>query len=335
MILYEISYLETRSMPNRLIVIFSLTAGMLVFCGPTPSYGQPLEEAQTAASIARIPINFEPNYGQASPSARFVARAGNVDVEIRSLGIDLSLHGQTGKSATVKLDFTGASPNAGISASDRRAGQSKYLIGRDPFGWQTHVPNFGRVTYTNLYPGIDVAFYGNGQHLEHDFLVAPGADYHTIRLRVTGTNKLSLDGNGSLVLSCPDGDLIFHVPEVYQLSESGRQTLHARFIFLDKNEIGFEIENYDRSKPLVIDPVLDHQTFITSSYFLTAGLATDASGDTFVMGVTTASGAVRVMKVNPSGTSLIYTTDIGDSCQLIGPPILNTQCELVFRQNLT
>jgi hypothetical protein len=109
--------------------------------------------------------------------------------------------------------------------------------------------------------------------------------------------------------------LIFHVPEVYQLSESGRQTPHARFIFLDKNEIGFEIENYDRSKPLVIDPVLDHQTFITSSYFLTAGLATDASGDTFVMGVTTASGAVRVMKVNPSGTSLIYTTDIGDSCQ--------------------
>ena len=315
MILYEISYLETRSMPNRLIVIFSLTAGMLVCCGPTPSYGQPLEEAQTAASIARIPINFEPNYGQASPSARFVARAGNVDVEIRSLGINLSLHGQTGKSATVKLDFTGASPNAGISASDRRAGQSNYLIGRDPFGWQTHVPNFGRVTYTNLYPGIDVAFYGNGQHLEHDFLVAPGADYHTIRLRVTGTNKLSLDGNGSLVLSCPDGDLIFHVPEVYQLSESGRQTLHARFIFLDKNEIGFEIENYDRSKPLVIDPVLDHQTFITSSYFLTAGLATDASGDTFVMGVTTASGAVRVMKVNPSGTSLIYTTDIGDSCQ--------------------
>jgi hypothetical protein len=312
-------------MPRRPYFLFSgLSAVLLAFCCPSPSNGQEAGNARIATSLAQIPINFEPNYGQVSPPAQFRARAGNVDLRIRPLGLDVTLSGHAKQPTTLKLDFVGSDPTAAIAGSDQKISETNYLAGRDPSAWFTHLPNFGRVTYSRLYPGIDAVFYGNGQRLEHDFLVDPGADYRAIRMRILGSDGISLDPDGNLVILSADGNLIFHAPDVYQLTGSGRQTRRGRFTLKAKDEIAFEIDSYDRSKPLVIDPVLDYQTFITSAYFLTTGVATDASGNTYVSGVTTDTGAVRVMKLNPSGTGLVYTTDIGDSCQPYGGIAVDT-----------
>ena len=313
-------------MPHRPCFLFSASAAVLIALScPSPSKGQETGNARIAASLAEIPINFEPNYGQVSPPAQFRARAGNVDLRIRPLGLDITLSGHATRPATLKLDFVGSDPNAVIAGSDRKISETNYLAGRNPSAWFTHVPNFGRVTYSGIYPGIDAAFYGNGRRLEHDFLVAPGADYRAIRMRILGSDGISLDPAGNLVILSADGNLIFLAPDVFQMTGSGRRTRRGRFTLTDKDEIGFEIDSYDRSKPLVIDPVLDYQTFITSAYFLTTGVATDASGNTYISGVTTDTGALRVMKLNPSGTNLIYTTDIGDSCQSFGGIVVDTK----------
>jgi Beta-propeller repeat len=308
-----------QPMPYRRYFVFLLLLSLLLtFYCPTSSRAQDSAKSKSAVVLAQIPINFEPNYGQVDPSAHFIARTGNAQLKIRPLGIDLALRGPAKESTNLKLDFLGANSEASITGSDRSAGESNYLVGRDPSKWFTHVPNFGRVTYANLYPGIDAVFYGNGQHLEHDFLIAPGADYHAIRTRILGAENISLSANGDVVISSRDGNLVFHRPVVYQLGARGRESRQGRFTLSAKNEIAFGVDGYDRSRPLIIDPVLDYQTFITSAYFLTMGVATDAAGDTYVSGVTTDTGAERVMKLNPSGTGLIYTTDIGNSCQPYG-----------------
>ena len=68
------------------------------------------------------------------------------------------------------------------TGADLQQSQTNYLIGDDPSQWRTHVSNYAKVIYPSLYPGVDAIFYGNGNHLEHDFIVKAGADYRQIRM---------------------------------------------------------------------------------------------------------------------------------------------------------
>jgi len=212
------------------------------------------------------------------------------------------------------------------------ASYSNYILGNDPSRWLSRIPNFGRVTYESIYPGVDVAFYGNRERLEHDFVVAPGADYHVIRVRLNGLRDLELQADGNLKLSLPDGDLSFGKPEVYQLRAGKKEFLRGRYVLLSKNEFGFEVTDYDRSRSLVIDPILTYSTYLANLSVVVSGVATDAEGDTFVTGLTfyssfpVTSGAyqascnscpsapeVYIAKVNASGTGLVYSTYLGGS----------------------
>lgn len=303
---------EQRVLRSLLLVV------IVAICFPRSSNGQSLENKKIDTTAAGLAIYFEPNLGQFPPPARFVSRTGNMELNIRPQGFDLTLGTHPNTRQTLALDFVGASMDAYLSPSDQKRGQSNYIRGSDSAKWVTHVPNFGRVTYTALYPGIDAVFYGNRQRLEHDFLIAPGANYREIRMRISGSNTISMDPAGNLIISSSDGKLVFHSPKIYQSIRGRRQDRHGRFVLLSRNEIGFAVDTYDKTKPLVIDPVLDYQTFISSSYFLTTGVGTDVAGNTFVSGIVTSSGALRVLKLNPLGTDLIYNTEIGDNCEPYG-----------------
>ena len=128
---------------------------------------------------------------------KFQARAGNVYVGLRPGGIDLAFGGFGSERAALALDFVHADQNAPITASEQKEGVTNYLLGPDSSRWYSHIPNFGRVTYSDLYPGVSLAFYGNGHHLEYDFVVAPGGDYHQVRMRVNGANSISIAADGS------------------------------------------------------------------------------------------------------------------------------------------
>jgi hypothetical protein len=135
------------------------------------------------------------------------------------------------------MKLVGANPHAKVSGLEELPGKSNYFIGNDPNNWRTNVPNYAKVKYADVYPGVDLVYYGNQGRLEYDFVVAPGADPRVItldldtreskiqnRMPITARRlqkgdrhlKSKIATNGDLVVVTDGGEVIFHKPVVYQ-----------------------------------------------------------------------------------------------------------------------
>lgn len=227
----------------------------------------------------------------------------------------------------------GAKEDVDVTASDQRPSQTNYLVGQDPALWRTHIPNYRRVTYSGLYPGIDAVFYGNGQQLEHDFVVACGADYQAIRMQIRGARQLSLDATGELRMVLANGELAFHKPMVYQNTARGKRTREGRFVLLGRDQVGFAIGDYDHSQPLFIDPVLSYASYLANLSLYVYGVAADSAGNAYVTGLTFSlnypitpgafqttcntctsnSPDIFITKFNANGTGQVFSTYLGGS----------------------
>ena len=182
-------------------------------------------------SYADLPLRFEQNQGQASDSARFVAagRGYRVSLLPQAALLDFippdhskhSRHVRSGRTAHSKpkpgisvahgapdrtveqshlsLRVVGANPDAQMQGLDPMGSAIFYYEGNDPNQWRKHVPTYGKVKYQDLYPGIDLVYYGNQDQLEYDFVVAPGKNPSQIRLDVAGARKLRFDEGGNLI----------------------------------------------------------------------------------------------------------------------------------------
>ena len=239
----------------------------------------------------------------------------------------VTLRLQTEKPSDLAIAFTGA--QAAIPQGDElQKSQSNYLLG-DPSQWRTHVPNYGRVVYHGLYPGVDAVFYGHGQLLEHDFLVAPGTDYRQIRMRLSPDARATIDKDGSMTITIAGSELHMHKPLIYQNSDGARQLRTGSFQMLANGDIGFRVGSYDRSRTLIIDPVLSFSTYLSTVPNGGGFIATDSSGNNYVTGYTVPGFPVTpgsfpgcgtcvaneivtyVSKLSVDGKSLIYSTLIG------------------------
>jgi hypothetical protein len=186
------------------------------------------------------------------------------------------------------------------------------------------------VQYHDVYPGVDLIYYGNQRQLEYDFVIAPGADPGNITLAFTGAQSVALDGDGNLVLHTTGGDVVEHAPVLYQDGPGGRQAVSGRYELQGGDQVGFRVGAYDQRRPLVLDPVLAYSSYLGGSGQDTAlGIAVDAAGDAYVTGVTLSTdfpstpGASQptlhgpsdayVVKVNPTGTALVFATYLGGS----------------------
>ena len=301
--------------------------------GAGVAVGKAVEPSPSAVSISTLPINFEPNQGQTTRPARFVARTGPTEIDLSPRGFDLRLTGKDQPPPELNVTFMGAGKDVDVTASDRQPSETNYLVGQDPALWRTHIPNFRRVTYSSLYPGIDAVFYGNGQQLEHDFVVAPGADYQTIRLQIRGARELALSPSGDLRMVLAGGELAFHKPVVYQKTARGSQTREGHFVLLGRDQVGFAIGDYDHSQPLFIDPVLSYSSYLANLSLSVYGVAADSTGNAYVTGLTfsldypVTAGALQttcdtcassnpdvfITKFNPVGTGQVFSTYLGGS----------------------
>jgi hypothetical protein len=292
----------------------------MLMCAASCGYASSL-----TGKFASLPLRFEENRGQADASVRFVARSAGYTALLSDSGITVA-HG-----GAVRIAFEGGKA-ASISPAEPLVTRSNYFIGNDPARWRTDVPNFGRVRYSALYPGIDAAIYGDGRNLEYDFIVAAGADPTRIRLMIEGRDKVALDREGNLQL--PAG-LIMRRPLVYQQTAQGRRTVESRYR-LRGNEVRFQIGEYDPNLALVIDPVLSlsYSTLLGGNGDETGwGVAVDSTGNAYIAGVTSSTnfptlnayqGSFHggtsfaptdffVAKFNPAGTALLYSTYLGGS----------------------
>jgi hypothetical protein len=316
----------------------------------------------------KLPLRFEENQGQTSSEVRFVSHGSGYELFLTPQDAVLTLRSPAPQSesarqrpvalresrtarlaetsSAVRIHLEGANSEPRIIGVDALPGKTDYFIGNDPKKWHTGVPSYARVKYSDIYPGVDLDFYGNQNRLEYDFEVAPGADPNAIRLHLEGAEKMRLNAQGDLEVSVPGGEVFLQKPVIYQLENGKRHEIAGSYAVSRKNEVGFSVPAYDRSKPLVLDPVVNYSTYLGGSLGASnsfpgtvgvdqgLGIAVDAAGNAFVAGTTFSTdfptpaavkgfqkgplasavgGAAFVSEIDPTGTTLLYSSYIAGS----------------------
>jgi hypothetical protein len=276
--------LQSRHCP--VLVSFGLLVGLLMLIGGLALWSgspvsqlavsgrNPVSAAFSALDFApdqsvpvnfgQLPLRFEANQGQTSSQVDFLARGAGYGLFLTPNQAVLSLRSNQNTSV-VRMELAGGNPAAAVAGADQLPGKSNYLIGNDPAKWHRDIPQFARVHYQEVYPGVDLVYYGNQGQLEYDFEVAPGADPAQIALRFQGPEKTTLDASGNLILASKSGEIQLRAPRVYQQSGAEQQAVAAKFAVRPEGEIAFELGAYDHRRALVIDPVLTYSTYFGGS----------------------------------------------------------------------
>ncbi len=292
---------------------------ILALTPPAIAYG-------ASPPLHALPFSFEPNVGQTDPRVKFLSRGRGVTLFVAPTETVFV----TARCA-VRMRLVGASAEAEVQGVDPLPGQSHFLVGGDPARWRTNTPTFARVRARSVYPGIDLLHYGaEGRQLEHDFVVAPGADPGVIRLAFDGADRLRLDVNGDLVLHVGPTQLRLGAPRVYQASAAGRRAVAGAWRLEGESTAGFRIGAYDTSRVLVIDPTVELATYVGGGGVDQAfAIALASDGSVFVTGNTTsanfpttlgsfaptARGGVDafVVRLKADFTTALYSTFLGGS----------------------
>jgi hypothetical protein len=266
-------------------------------------------------------LEFEANQGQTSRDVAYLARASNYQVFLTvSEAVLKHADGQT-----LRIRPKNARP-APATGESRLPGVSNYYYGERSGGWISGVPHFARVQYRDIYPGIDLVYYGNERQLEYDFVIKPGADPGRIRIAFDGAGSLKLDAGGNLIA----GAFTQHKPVIYQMVEGTARPVEGSYV-LRGREASFRIGAYDRSQPLIIDPVVSVSTYLGgNSHDAANEAAVHSSGSLYLTGWTLStnfpavsaaqpglSGGLDafVTRINSTGTGIVYSTYLGGSGQ--------------------
>ncbi|MGA2100078.1 MAG: SBBP repeat-containing protein [Candidatus Sulfotelmatobacter sp.] len=304
--------------------------GLLPASTTSPLIGQ--AQLQARSLFAGLPLTFEPNQGQgnldpADPRAKFVAHGSGYSLFLGTQGAILSLVSRerpksSAKDKTapkltriesVEMKLAGANANLSPTAAEPLPGKSNYLIGNDPSKWRRGVPQFARVQYQDVYPGINLVFYGNQGRLEYDFQVAPGADPAQAEIEFNGAKKLEVE-DGALIIRSDADSVRLEAPRVYQEVAGKKQTVEGSFVLRGKNHVGFAVGAYDRSRELIIDPILNFSTYFGGSGDeLSTSIAVDGSLNIYITGSTTSPNlpfTSGVIQTSLNGAQNIYVAKI-------------------------
>ena len=262
------------------------------------------DAAGVLESYARLPLAFERNMGQSDAQVKYLSRGNSYEVFLTPKEAVLALWqlphpngspalirpSDNPKASILRLQLAGANPSPAVEGMSQLDRKVNYFIGNDPKNWIGGVPSYERVEYKSIYPGVDLAFYGQERRLEYDFVVSPGADLKAIALQLVGSQKTHVDSLGNLVVSIPAGEVSFQKPLIYQTGANGeRQEIAGGYKIGKDGRVEFAVAEYDRSRTLVIDPVLDYSTYIGGS----------AAGDS-ALGVAVDGRAMLSLLAKPS-----------------------------------
>ena len=249
---------------------------------------------QVMVSYGTLPLIFEANQGQTDAQVKFLCRGGDYGLFLTSTEAVLSMAkaGRESKGETdatveratqeesitgvLQMKLVGANPAPEISGLQELPGRSSYFKGRDPSKWHTRVPNYAAVRYKDVYPGIDLIYYGNQEELEFDWWLAPGADPKLIKLAIHGAEKISLDAHDGLLIESGGSEIRLHKPVVYQVDEGQQEPgniqadheyarvegadfkhfVEGKYLLKDTHTVAFEIAAYDPSKRTPVERVI-------------------------------------------------------------------------------
>jgi len=291
------------------------------------------------AAYGKLPLYFEANRGQTDEQVRFLARGSRSMLFLTPSEAVLAFTHRGVSRTVLRMTFIGANPEPSVVGAEELPGKANYFIGSDPVKWRTNVSTYAKVRYKNVYPGIDLIYYGNQRQLEYDFVVSPGADPKRIRLGFQGADKLEVDAQGDLVLHTATGVIRQRKPVIYQEVEGARREIAGGYVLEGARRVGFRVAAYDAHRPLVIDPALFYSTYLGGSDSDEGfAIAVDTAGNAYVTGSTfsidfpTTQGAFQttlvgfhgvafVTKLNSTGSGLVYSTYLGGAIEERGQAI--------------
>jgi hypothetical protein len=319
---------------GRKVIVLSVLAILLALAGwlsyeqrpartnvvsaePAHLNAQPTAEQRQIATEApyRLPMNFELNIGQSTPEVKFQARGRgyglflgegaaflmlknhNVKTTAPANSTDDSIRKHDdGTTSFLKLTFCNANEKANIHGINEVITKTHYYKGADESKWVTNVPNYSKVCYDDLYPGIDMVYYGTQSGLEYDYIVKPGADASAIAMEIGNAKKLELTDKGDLIIKMENGQIHKGKPIVYQEVNGQRKTIEGSYVLEAANRIAFKVGAYDRTQTLVIDPSIVWSSYMGDSPSQIQpnnfgqdkgyGVAVDAAGNVYATGST-------------------------------------------------
>lgn len=301
----------------------------------------------------RIPLYFIPNKGQVEEGVLYYAATSKYTLWLTKTGLvfdsalpvgssnqDLILNSRKNdkkaqyfpvRRSVSKLEFVDSAQGVETDNESLTEFSVNYFKGKDVSDWKTGIKASKAVVYKNLYDHIDLKLYGVTREIEYDFIIRPGGKISDIKLQYKDVNQVEIDGSGNLLIRTDFGVLKHKKPFCYQQINGERKNVSGRFILLDENIFGFEVDEYVQDIDLIIDPMV----LVYSGYLGGSGndenswaMDVDSQGAVYLTGWTNSldfpmanpilssnSGIVDafVVKVNPDGRSLDFATYIGGS----------------------
>jgi Beta-propeller repeat len=299
--------------------------------------GNSVHEHARGSSAADAPLRFEANVGQFDARVRYLARGKGYGLYLTEGGATLTLNPRQKDAAPVVVEMHLVGERAvEPTPLDLLPGPNNYFEGDDATLWRRGVPSYGHIRYENVLPGVSVVYYGREQrNLEYDLEIAPGADPNKLELMFDGTRAVKIAPDGSAILQLPNGqELRKLAPTAFQADTMGVRTAVSSRYVKRKGGLGLAVGSYDHTRTLVIDPVLTYSTYFGGSSTDEAfGVATDVTGNTYVVGYTASTlfptvspeqpkhgggiDDVFVVKLDPSG-NLVYSTFLGGNGADVG-----------------
>ena len=328
-------------------VLFALAFTLTVSAHPDEAISNsasPAPNSRSLAHYANLPLSFEPNRGQTDPQVNYLARGQGYTVFLTPSEAVFSVPSQSAlepsrrrllarhkarpqsHAGLVRIQLLNANVNASTEAVNQLPGRSNYFTGNDPGKWKRDIPQFSRVRYSAVYPGVDLVYYGNQRQLEYDFVLAPGADAKKITMEISGPDKIKIDAHGNLVLQMGAAELCLKKPSSYQRVRGQRRSVESSYVLNSPNRVEIELGSYDKHKALVIDPTLVYSTYVGGSGDDGAFGITVRNGQAYITGFTSSINFpvhnafrsnkdccedVFVSKLDIDGDRLIYSTFLG------------------------
>jgi hypothetical protein len=324
-----------RWLPSFVLAVTFVFA-VSTYVARKPAHAGPSREAGQARSVyARLPLSFEENRGQTDARVKFLARDRGYSLFLTSNAAVLKLRqpsaSKPSRFAALRIALKDSNPAPDVSGIGALTGKTNYYIGRDPNRWRTGIPTFSGVRLADVYPGVDLVYRGEQGRLEYDLELAPEADASRIEFQIDGARSLALDADRNLVIDTVAGNVIQHVPRIYQTIDGQRREVPGGYVLRDAHTVAFAIGAYDRSRTLVIDPLLTYASYLGGTGGdAGVGIAVDPNdGSAWIAGTTSStdfpvtmdalqssnfgSSDVFITKVSPDGSSKEFSTYAGGS----------------------
>jgi hypothetical protein len=317
------------------IILFATVLPVSLLASSDNPKGEAAPSKRVVPDYGKLPLSFEENRGQTDRAVDFVARGPGYVLFLTPQEAVFSLENDVAEKAgatVLRMKLLGARDGVtraeGVGAAE---GKANYFIGKDPKKWLTNVPTYHKARYRGVYPGIDLVYYGNQTQLEYDFVVEPGADPNVIRLQFAGAENVEINSAGDLLLCVPGATLLQPRPAIYQEIDGTRRPIEGGYVVSVDGEVSFALGQYDRTRPLVIDPVVTYASYLGGSGNDEGrDVAVDSAGNLYVCGDTTSTNFPTanpiqasfgggtagardgfVTKINSTGTAIVYSTYLG------------------------